>query len=338
MKYKGFVATQVQIVLAIIGVLIIVVIIGANMFQPKDAELPVATEETQTETEGTPQTETPEDTTPPIVSDLPTPSTPTSPSTPPPTTETPSGTDTSEVPSEPGTSTPTEPIIEPIPQPYNPGFLASSRITPEIPSENERANLPSCEGKNFTFDVVNTNAITAIDSNGTFNAGDPATFVWLSLPTNTELEEFDVIAPQDVWITHLTQQINLTEDNEDDAVYFALCKDVFGYVTHIKELADNTRDVLTESTCFGKPHVGENACLIETLDLVGRGSLLGKAGRIEGRFGLGVIDLRVERGLQNASQYSVKTNFAACPFDYFNNPSGYYDKLSNSNDLCSQPQ
>lgn len=334
MEKRGFASTQIQIILAVIGIVLIgFVVVNTGVFQQNDTSAPAAAEENKMEKEDKEEipvtTETP-NTTPTQTTPQPSPTTP-----PPQTTPPASG-------QEPETTTPapetSEPEFETIPQPYNPGFLASSRITPEIPSENERATLPSCEGKQFTFDVVNTAVVTSIDSNRTFNAGDPATFVWLSLPTNTELEEFDVVAPQDVWITHLTQQIRLTQDNEDDTIYFALCKDVFGYVTHIKELADNTRDVLTDSTCFGKPHVGENACLIETLELVSQGSLLGKAGRIEGRFGLGVIDLRKERGLQNASQYSVKTNFAVCPFDYFSNPSRYYEKLSSSNELCTQPQ
>lgn len=231
-----------------------------------------------------------------------------------------------------------EPDPDPVPEQiaYDPGFEASVRVTPEIPSEDERALLPMCEGKVFSLNPVNLGAVTSIDASGTFAEGDPEAFAWLHLPTTSDLQEYDATAPQDVYVTHLTQEQNVSADPEDNTIYFALCRDVFAYVTHVKELSENIQKILTDSACFSKPHVGENACHIEVLDLIGRGSLLGKAGWVEGRVGFGVIDLRKERGLENPQQYSVKTNFATCPFDYFANPSGYYDKLTASTSLCQK--
>ena len=152
-----------------------------------------------------------------------------------------------------------------------------------------------------------------------------------------ELNKYDAVLPSDAWITHIAQETNISADPEDWTIYFALCKDVVGYVTHIKELSSATLKLVTDTLCFGKPHSGPNACYIKILELMSRGTALGKVGRFEGAFGVGLIDLRKERGLLNPSQYPIKTNFAACPFDYFSGKENYYAKLSGTSSLCSAP-
>lgn len=235
---------------------------------------------------------------------------------------------------------PTTPQSEPKPdvivsKPYDPGFLASARITPEIPSENERATLPSCEGKTFTIDPVQLSIVTSIAPTGSMNASGVPDYAVVKVVGSGELNKYDIVAPGDVYITHITQENGLSADPEDNTTYFALCKDVIGYVTHVKELSNPIYKMVTDSVCLGKPHVGENACLIKKLELIARGTLLGRVGRIEGSFGFGVIDLRTNRGLSNASSYPVKTNFAACPLAYLANASGFYGKMTNQNSLCS---
>lgn len=320
-----------NIVLAIIGV---VVILGAFVYtalNPQSQEVPV-TEEAggQQNTREVSQNSN----TSAEVSTVPTKPVTQKPSTPPSSSSN-SGTSSS-VP----TTAPEKPVtpesVTPAPSAaYDPGFQAATRITPEIPSENERATLPSCEGKTFTVDPVQLSIVTSITPTGSMNAGGVPEYAVVKVVGSGELNKYDIVAPGDVYITHITQEFGLSADPEDSTIYFALCKDVIGYVTHVKELSTPIYKMVTDSVCLGKPHVGENACLIKKLELIARGTLLGRVGRIEGSFGFGVIDLRTNRGLSNASAYAIKTNFAACPFAYLANASGFNGKITNSNSLCS---
>lgn len=341
MKYQGFTSTQ--LLLALVGIIIIGgLIIGNTLLKPKGAapsDTETMTQEEVAETMDTGIQQTVEETT----------SGNSAAQTPTPKTSVPSSTggtgnvqETTPVQpiqnQTPETTSPgtTQPEAPSTPTPYNPGFQANARTYPAIPSENERASLPSCDGKIFSVDAVNLSAVTSIEANGTFDAGAPASFAWVNLPTKNSDEEYALTAPADIYITNITQENNISADTQDSTVYFALCKDVFGYFTHVKELSTQVYKLVTDSSCFGKPQTGVNACSIETLELIGRGSPVGNVGHIEGRFGIGVIDLRSERGYANANQYSVFTNFAVCPFSYFSGGSGYFNKLSSATALCAQ--
>jgi len=241
---------------------------------------------------------------------------------------------TSESPAATPTPTP-EPVSPAVA--YDPGFKASSRVTPEIPSENERATLPSCEGKIFPLDPVEFSKVVSIAPTGIFGAAsNPPSFAAFDFGTSGEYDIYNIVAPADVYITTIVQETGITADPEDTTVYFALCKDVFGYVTNIKEMSAAVQDLVTDSYRFGKPHTGENACKIEILELVGQGSLFGTAGQYAGKMGFGVIDLRKNRNLANPSAYPIKTNFAACPLEYLTHSAGFYDKLSSENNLCKK--
>jgi hypothetical protein len=210
-------------------------------------------------------------------------------------------------------------------------------VTPEIPTENQRAQLPSCEGKVFTYDPINLASVLSISATGKTSASGPSDFAIFHIPGGNELYKYDFTAPDDVYVTNIVQEFNVTKDKEDTTIYFALCKDIVGYITNIKELSDPIHKLITDTNCFGKPQSGPGACTIEILTQVGKGSLIGKVGEVEGSFGFGVIDLRKQRALANPAQYDIKTNFAACPFVYLANPAGFFAKLDASSDLCMKP-
>ncbi|MEK9176686.1 MAG: hypothetical protein AAB923_00130 [Patescibacteria group bacterium] len=232
----------------------------------------------------------------------------------------------------------TEPPAPPPPPPpaWSPGFQAAVRTYPYIPSENERATLPSCDSKSFSAIPVDMAGIASIAAGSSYGTGTPAEYEAFTMKLKDIYNLYDFTFPADVWVTTVVQEQGISSDPEDSTVYFALCKDVVGYVTHVKELSAQVYKFVTDSVCLGKPHTGPSACKIEILTLVSKGSVIGKVGRTEGAFGFGVIDLRTGRGLANPSQYGhpVRMEFAACPFKYFTDPSGFAGKRAAGDPLC----
>jgi hypothetical protein len=233
---------------------------------------------------------------------------------------------------------PAEPIPTPppapSPAPWTPGFLQNARITPEIPSEAERALLPSCDGKRFTLDPVDVAAFTKVDGRGSSHGGVPYDFARIFVPTNTNDQLFFLYAPADIYITHVAQTYSTVREEEETTIYFALCKDVLGYISNVKLISDPVYILITDSTCFGKPHTGPNACYVKTLTLISRSEQLGKVGGTRGSFGFGVFDLRTQRSFESPETLPIRTNFARCPIEYFARPDVYQNRLEKGGGLC----
>ncbi len=236
------------------------------------------------------------------------------------------------------TPTPTpEPAPAPTPTPaWTPTFLASSRITPEIPSENERATLPACGSMKFTQDVLNIAAVNSITETSTTGSGMPSDTIMFNFTEKGTNQRYALTFPNDVYVTHITVETGITADSSDTTVYFALCKDVFGFVKNIKELSTELTNIITDSDCAIKPHTGPNACHIKVLELVGRGSFIGNGGMLGGATGFGVFDLRKQRGIPSPESSPVRASFAVCPFDYFIESAGMKSRLSAGSTLCAQ--
>jgi hypothetical protein len=329
-----------NIVLVIVGVLIIAgVLVLPLLTDNVDTSPEMQTEEEIASTTPEENSDTEEEVSSPVAPTTPKPSQPKPPQ---PSTEetTTQPEETEEVVEPPATTIPPPPVEEtPPPQTtWDPGFQANVRVTPEIPSENERATLPACNGHVFTSELVQLSNVASITSSGTFGAAsNPPSFAILNFGTSGQYDLYDVFAPGDVYVTNIVQETGITSDPEDTTVYFALCRDVIGYVTNIKEMSSGIYKMVTDSYCLGKPHTGPNACKIEILEQVSAGSLIGKTGRLGGKLGFGVIDLRENQNLTNPQNYPIKTNFAACPFDYLLYSSGFYAKLTSGNELCQKP-
>jgi hypothetical protein len=329
-----------NIILVIVGVLIIAGVLVLPRLMNDEGQGPITgiEEETASTTEEE-NSDTEEEVSSPVIPTIPKPSQTKPPESSTEEIATPSPDEEEAV--QPPVVTSPPPPVEQTPPPqttWEPGFLATSRITPEIPSENERATLPACNGHIFTSELVQFSKVASIAPTGTFgSASNPSSFVVLDFGTSGQHDLYSIFAPGDVYVTHIVQENGITADPEDTTIYFALCRDVIGYVTNIKEMSSGVYKMVTDSYCLGKPHTGPNACKIEILEQMSSGSLLGKAGRVEGEFGFGVIDLRENRNLPNPESYPIKTNFAACPFEYIAASSGFYAKLSEGNDLCTKP-
>ncbi len=207
---------------------------------------------------------------------------------------------------------------EPAPEPPP---MNSFRNDPEIPSEAERALLPDCEGKFFSVRPVDLENVTEISPLG--NIAPPGhtfptehAFFHFS-PGGSSTNTFELVAPSDIFVTSLWQQFGMGQDPEDDTIWFALCKDVIGYFNHVKELSPEMKKIISDSGCEGKPHVGPNACMIQVIEPVSAGTVLGRVGRLQGNFDFGLIDLRKRHVFANPLRYSTRTLFIQCPFEYY---------------------
>jgi hypothetical protein len=242
-------------------------------------------------------------------------------------------------PSAPPPAAAVEPSLPPPPPsvPWSPNFQAAVRTYAEIPSENQRATLPSCDGKFFSSIPIDMGAVASIAAGNASGTASPAEYEIFTMKLKDQHNKFDFTFPDDVYVTNIVQEQGISSDSEDSTVYFALCKDVVGYVTHVKELSAQVYKFVTDSYCLGKTQTGPNACHIELLTLVSKGSPIGKVGMTEGAFGFGVMDLRKSRGLSNPAQYQhpVRMEFAACPFAYFSDTTSFVSKLASGDPLCS---
>lgn len=208
------------------------------------------------------------------------------------------------------------------------------RWDPEIPSEAERATLPDCEDRQFTVlpvDLGKVYDITPIGSLAPPGHTLPTDHSYLHVNAGgTSTETFELHAPADVFITTLWQQQGFTQDPEDDTIWFALCKDVYGYYNHVKELSPALLGLIEKSGCKGKPHTGANACSIKLLEPVKAGTVLGRVGRLQGNFDFGLFDLRKELAYANPSRYGTRTRYINCPYEYYTNEmrDAFYAKIA----------
>ncbi len=333
MQSRGF---STQLILGAIAAIIFIAALGVSSWKlsVSEPEPTATTSSPEKQAEGTTATsgaETEETKKPKPVTSLPTklPPTPSPIPTTPPATTPPAET----APEIPATSTETG--TTPNPVAWSPNFQASTRIAPGIPSEDERATLPSCDGLTFKPNFINLAEVQGITETSSEGAGGVVDLLTLNFSTKGVDFKYGLTAPGDVYVTHMKTEFDASPDGYDTTIYFALCRDVYGYFTNIKELSTSMQRLLGESACAVKPHTGPNACYTKFLSQISTGSALGNVGFVGGSFGFGVIDLRSQRTLANPAEHSIATNYSRCPFGYLSDASSLKQKTgSGGGVLC----
>ena len=265
-------------------------------------------------------------------------STPTKTPTPkPPVTTTPSTTTNPTAPippaTTPGTGSSTETSTPPA-SAWTPGFQATTRVVPYVPSENERATLPACNGFVLSNNFINLANVTSIVEKPFSDSATLPELLSFIFQYKASDQRYGLTAPGDVYITYISEETGVSPDAVDMTIYFALCRDVIGYFTHVKELSPGMQRIADTSGCFGKPQSGPNACPMIVLEQVSTGSAFGNTGLLGGEFGFGLMDLRAERTLPPGAEYSVRTHYSHCPINYVEDQSALKQRLT-SGTFCA---
>ncbi len=200
-----------------------------------------------------------------------------------------------------------------------------NRISYEVLTEKERALLPECTGTLLTTSPVDIGRITTIEPRGSTSPPEHAlasssTDTYIAVDTWQTEKTVPLYAPADIWITVIQPRYNVTSDPEDHVIQYALCKDVFGIVDHVKGFSAEMKNIVENYECKYGGTPGDEKCPILLLEPVKAGTQLGTVGRIQGNFNFGTWDLRHTNNFINPQRYGSRSLHSTCPFDYYSSP------------------
>ncbi len=160
---------------------------------------------------------------------------------------------------------------------------------------------PDCIGKQFTISPVDLGDIDYITPLGNLHPPEhtlPTEHMYFHLIS----KRIELKAPADITITSLATTINTEENTQDYSMTFGLCKDVFGYFIHVKEVAPSLAALIPECVPTGSSKY--HYCWIDVNFGVKAGEFLGKVGNDEqGNFDFGAYDFRTRLDYVNPSRY-----------------------------------
>ena len=125
-----------------------------------------------------------------------------------------------------------------------------------------------------------------------------------------------VVAPADIWITHIIGGPGPSQSRSDYSVHFAICQDVFGYFGHIADASPLLLDIIDRSGCPAGAQAGSRDCTVQVLEPVAAGATLGPV-RTTGNFDLGLWDMRKQRTVANLDRFAGRSRYIQCPLEYF---------------------
>lgn len=128
-----------------------------------------------------------------------------------------------------------------------------------------------------------------------------------------------LVAPGDIWITHVRANYGSTQDSVDYSIHFAICQDVFGYFNHVKEISPALQRIIDAQGCPEGAIPGSRDCTVQVLEPIAAGAAMGGVGMRQGNFDLGIWDVWEERSTANQERYQGRSLHIRCPLDYFTN-------------------
>ncbi|MBI4018326.1 MAG: hypothetical protein HY368_01845, partial [Candidatus Aenigmarchaeota archaeon] len=212
---------------------------------------------------------------------------------------------------------------QPSPWPFGPA--REERSTYEMLTEKERALLPECSDGMLTLPPVDLGRITAIEPIGSSNPPEhtlasSSTDTYIAVDTQNTENTVPLYAPGKIWITVIQPRYGVTQDPEDHVIHYALCRDVFGIVDHVKSFSPEMMKIVENYKCPYGGTPGDGRCPILLLEPVEAGTKLGEVGRKQGNFNFGTWDLRHTNNFVNPARYGVRSLHSTCPFDYYSSP------------------
>lgn len=199
------------------------------------------------------------------------------------------------------------------------------RQTYELITQEERSRLPECGKVLFTKEPVPLDKIVSIEPIGSTSPPEHAlasssTDTYIAVKGQGTTQTAELVAPGDMWITAIMPRYGVTQDPQDHVIHYAMCKDVFGIVDHVKGFSPEMEKLISEYKCPYGGTPGDNRCPILLLEPVKAGTRLGEVGRLQGNFNFGTWDLRTEHKYPSPKKYGPRSLHSSCPFDYYAEP------------------
>ncbi|MBS3135759.1 hypothetical protein J4401_02260 [Candidatus Woesearchaeota archaeon] len=191
----------------------------------------------------------------------------------------------------------------------------------EILTEKERKMLSECNDVLFSFSPVPIDSITNIEPIGEANPPEH-TLASISSDTYIAVEETTtLVAPGDIWIILIQPRYGVTQDPEDHVIKYAMCKDIYGVVDHVKGFSPEMQQIVDNFECPDQnTEPGDDRCPILSMVPVKAGTPLGKVGGMQGNFNFGTWDLRVNHAYISPKRHGQLSLHSTCPFDYYGSP------------------
>lgn len=223
-----------------------------------------------------------------------------------------------------------------------PPSAPANRQSPEFPTQAESAQIPACAGQEFVTTPIDSQKIISISPLGNLAPPGhtfPTEHMFFHITAgNATTETVSLRAPADVYLTLISIGHGFTQDPVDYTIYFALCKDVFGYYNHVKELSPELEKLVSETPCMFSGESKDKQCNIQALSRVTNGAEIGRVGRLQGNFDLGLIDFRKRLTFANPERYGARSLYIQCALDYYNavGKTTLYSKLERSDGKCGR--
>lgn len=203
--------------------------------------------------------------------------------------------------------------------------LSNMREGYESISPKERAILPDCKEGMLTVAPTNMENIVSIEPRGSttppeHTLASSSTDTYLAVDTRETTKTVPLYAPGDIWIFFIQPRTGVTADPEDDVIYYAMCKDVFGVFDHVKDLSAEVRKIVDEYNCPYGGNPGDSKCPVQVFEPVKAGTHLGVIGRLQGNANFGTWDLRHTNYFVNPDRYGTRSLHSTCPLDYYSEP------------------
>jgi len=194
--------------------------------------------------------------------------------------------------------------------------------------------LPDCGDQIYTVTPVDLNEVYEISPLG--GIGPPGH----TIPTNhmylhitggqSSTKIVDLRAPGYIYITSVSSdEDDLVPGRTEYVIRYAVCKDVYGYFNHVKELSAELTSIIADVECEQWTVNPGNICQKNIFEGVSAGTIIGGVGHLQGNFDFGTYDLRKTNDFANPDRYGIVTPHIQCPLEYYDDSTKaqFYSKI-----------
>ncbi|NIM47180.1 MAG: hypothetical protein GTN40_03415 [Candidatus Aenigmarchaeota archaeon] len=217
--------------------------------------------------------------------------------------------------------------------------------TNETMTEIKTSQIPECLDQLFTVSPIEINKIYSLTPLGSINPPGhtfPTEHMYFHITYGGETTDITPLrAPGDIYITSISSSSDAIagEQRTDYSIHFALCKDVYGYYNHVKELSDEIFSLFEEAECLSWSVSQDGYCTKELFHKANAGEVIGGVGHLQGNFDFGVYDYRTKSNFANIPRYTSRTPYIVCPLEYYDEltKEQLYNKIERTEEpLCGE--